>query len=127
MKELYDLKDRLCDTLKEYGRKGELSAGALDIVDKLAHTVKNLDKIIGAYESEYSNHGLDDAKVYSMNRGFYRESSARKRDDDLGYDSHGYSRGNFTAKLRELMNDAPDDHTRTEIHRLIEKMDDNRA
>lgn len=127
MKELYELKERLCDELKEYGKKGELSAGSLDVVDKLAHTVKNLDKIIMAYESDYSGRWPDDTKVYGMNRGSYRESYANKRGSDGRYVSRGYSRSDLTAKLRELMDEAPDEHSRTEIHRLIEKMDDYRA
>ena len=47
MRELYELKDKLCDELKEYGKK-DLSNGTLDVVDKLTHTIKNLDKIIKA-------------------------------------------------------------------------------
>ena len=46
MRELYDLKDMLIKELKEYGSKGELSGGTLDIVDKLAHATKNLCKVI---------------------------------------------------------------------------------
>ena len=46
MHELYKLKDMLCEELKEYGSKSEMSAGSLEIVDKLSHAIKNLDKII---------------------------------------------------------------------------------
>ena len=35
MHELYELKDMLCKELKEYDTKGELTAGSLDVVDKL--------------------------------------------------------------------------------------------
>lgn len=52
MKELYELKERLCNELKEYGKK-EMSTGSLDVIDKLTHTIKNLDKIL-EYD-EYSN------------------------------------------------------------------------
>ena len=62
MKELYELKDRLYDELKEYGKK-EMSAGSLDVIDKLTHTIKNLDKIIEA--GEYSNRM---APMYSQRR-----------------------------------------------------------
>ena len=51
MKELYELKEKLCDELKGYGKK-DMSAGTLDVVDKLSHTIKNLDKIIEKYEEE---------------------------------------------------------------------------
>ncbi len=45
MHELHELKERLCDELKKY-RNEKLSSGTLDEIDKLAHAVKNIDKII---------------------------------------------------------------------------------
>lgn len=120
MKELYELKDKLCDELKEYGKK-EMSAGSLDVVDKLAHTIKNLDKIIEGYEegaSGYYPYAYED-RSYRMNRGSY----ARKRDSMGRYSSEGYSRHDLTDKLRDLMGEAPDERTRMEIQRLIEKME----
>lgn len=134
MKELYDLKEMLCKELKEYGEKGEMTAGTLDVVDKLAHTVKNLDKIIEVYEDEgYSSHypyymggSYDD----SMNRnGSYRGRSyagrRNARRDSMGRYSgeRGYSRSDLSDKLRELMDEAPDDRTRQEIHRMVEKLE----
>ena len=52
MHKLYELKDMLCEELEQYGKKGELTAGSLDVVDKLTHTIKNLDKIIEKYEED---------------------------------------------------------------------------
>ena len=110
MKELHELRDKLCDELKEYGKK-DLSAGSLDVVDKLTHTIKNLDKIMD--EDGYSGrYAYDD-----MNRGSIR-SYARGR-DSMGR----YSRDGLADKLRELMGDAPDERTRMEIKRLIDKME----
>ena len=45
MDAIYELKEKLCDELEEYGDK-KLDAGSLEVIDKLAHTIKNLDKII---------------------------------------------------------------------------------
>lgn len=128
MKELYDLKEMLCKELKEYGEKGEMTAGTLDVVDKLAHTVKNLDKIIEVYEDEgYSNHypyymggSYDDG----MNRnGSYRGRSYAGR-RNARRDSMGrYSREGLADKMRELMDEAPDDRTRQEIQRMVEKLE----
>ena len=126
MKELYELKEMLCDELKEYGKKGELkNAGTLDVVDKLAHTVKNLDKIIESYEEGESGmypYAYDDgmngrSMRYSRNRS-YRGSYAQRR-DSMGR----YSRDGLADKLRDLMADAPDERTRMEIQRLVEKME----
>lgn len=120
MHALYDLREMLCKELDEYGKKGELSAGALDIVDKLTHTIKNLDKIIEVNEDgEYSNYGPHGGISYARGRGRYA-----KRDSMGRYSSDGYSRtGDMTERLRDLMNDAPDDRTRQEIQRLVTRME----
>lgn len=115
MKELYELKEMLCDELKEYGKKGELkNAGTLDVVDKLAHTVKNLDKIIEAYDD-----GASGMYPYSYDDGMNgRSMRYSRRRDSMGR----YSRDGLADKLRELMADAPDDHIRMEIKRLADSM-----
>lgn len=101
MKELYELREKLCDELKNYGKK-EMSTGSLDVVDKLAHAVKNLDKII-----EGDGH-----------------SYARRRDSMGRYVHDGYSyHGDMVSELRELMADAPDERTRTEFKRFISKIE----
>ena len=46
MEELYKLKETLCNELEEYSKKGKMSAGDLEIVNKLSETIKNIDKII---------------------------------------------------------------------------------
>lgn len=138
MHELYKLKDTLCEELKKYGEKGELTAGSLEVVDKLAHAMKNLDKIIEAYEDEgysegfmpryfYDGNGYDGGNSYrdgsrgnrsgNSYRGSYARGRARR--DSMGR----YSRDGLADKLREMMDDAPDDRTREEIRRLADKME----
>lgn len=109
MKEIVELRERLCDELKDYGKKGDMSTGSLDVVDKLAHTVKNLDKIIDG--DGYSGYPAR----YAYDDGSGRRSYARDR---MGR----YSRNGLADKLRDLMDEAPDDHARMEIKRLIDKM-----
>lgn len=134
MKALYDLKDMLCDELEEYGNKGELSAGTLEIVDKLTHTIKNLDKIIETYEEEdYSNYGGGSYEgdgyggmSHRMNggRSYARGRRGAKRDSMGRYSSEGYSRtGEMADRLRSMAAEAPDERTRTEMQRLASKMD----
>lgn len=137
MHALYDLKDKLCAELEDYGKKGELTAGTLEIIDKLAHATKNLDKIIEKYEEEeYSNAG---GSYY--NGGYYRDgdgsyrggrsyamrgsySRGRNRDSMGRYSSEGYSRtGEIADRLRNIMNDAPDDRSRQEIQNLLARME----
>lgn len=120
MHELYELKEMLMKELEEYGSKGELTAGSLEIVDKLTHTIKNLCKIIDEYDDEgYSS------RYYPMyggsynEGGSYRRGSYAQRRDSMGR----YSRDGLADKLRGLMEEAPDDRTRMEIQRLVEKME----
>lgn len=54
MKKLYELKETLCEELEGYaGRK--LTGGSLEEIDKLAHAIKNICKVIeSAEEEQYS-------------------------------------------------------------------------
>lgn len=129
MHELYELKEKLCDELKEYGSK-EMTAGSLDVVDKLAHAIKNLDKIIEKYDEGGSYEGGSYARGMSRRGGSYEggnsyargrggRSYARRR-DAMGR----YSRDDeMVMELRELMEDAPDEKTRQEFQRFIQKIE----
>ena len=125
---IYEVKERLCEELEEYGKKQDLDVGSLEVIDKLSRTIKNLGKIIDKYEeSEYSY----DNRMYSdgINAGHYsgrRYSGARRRESMGRYSSRrGYSMDNkeMISELRELMNDAPDDRTRQEFQSFIDKME----
>lgn len=136
MEELYKLKDLLCDELEEYGRKGELSAGSLEIIDKLSHALKSITTVIAMKEADddYSNMYPYDGSYRPMNRGnSYRRSYARnqKRDSMGRYSRRGYSRedgysgavDDMVDKLHELMVDAPNEEIKSEIKRLVSKVE----
>lgn len=71
MHEIYELKEQLMKELEEYGRKGELSTGSLEVVDKLAHTVKNLCKIIEEAEMEEDGYSMAGGGGGNRNRRSY--------------------------------------------------------
>lgn len=132
MHELKELKEKLCEELEEFGRKDELTAGSLEVVDKLAHTIKNLNKIIEEYESEeYSGRAYEgDMPGRSYRGGSYRRSYARgrgaeaRRDARGRYSSEGYSRADdLMDQLHDLMQEAPDERTRAEMQKFIHKME----
>lgn len=138
MHELYELKEMLMDELEEYGRKGELTSGSLEVVDKLSHTIKNLCKIIEKYEDEeysmadggmsYEGGSYRDGRSYARRGGQSRRSSyARSRNSYARRDGRGrYSRDgaeNMVMELRELMEDAPDEKTRMEFEKFIKKVE----
>ena len=108
MNDLYELREKLCDELKEYGKK-ELSAGSLSTIDSLAHAIKNIDKIIAeseGYSREYNHHVM------------------RGRDSMGRYTRNGYSyHGDLVDELRGLMEDATNDQIKHKIKRLISEIE----
>lgn len=122
---IYELKEKLCDELEEYAEK-KLDAGSLDVIDKLAHTIKNLDKIIECYEED--GYSQDDMMYNgrSYTDGMRGSSYARGRRGNVRRDAMGrYSRDNkmMVDELRELMHDAPDERTKAEFRKFISKME----
>lgn len=150
MDALYELKEKLMKELEEYGNK-EMTPGSLEVVDKLAHAVKNLCKVIEAYEEEeYSQRGnYDDGQGggsyrgggrYSRNMGggsyrggqggyYTRDGSyARgrgqnaRRDSQGRYSSHG-DPGEMIEQLEMLMQDAPNDQIKQQIRQLVQQIE----
>lgn len=129
MKHLEDLRDTLCRELDEIAEKGELSAGDLDTVDKLAHTIKNLDKVMMG-EAGYSSAGDWYAMGNYGDRTGYRDSATygnsyrgRKR-DSMGRYSRADAKEDIADKLRRMMDDAPDSRTREALDKAIRCMED---
>ena len=136
MDKLYELKEMLCKELEKYGKEDKLTAGSLDVVDKLSHSIKNLDKIIENYEDEgYSNRGgsyRDGNYEGNMGGGSYRGGSyargrgSNARRDSMGrYSNEGYSRAdNLMDSLYGLMDDAPNDRVRQEMKKFVTKIEE---
>lgn len=129
MHELHELKEKLLRELEEYGTK-ELSAGTLDVVDKLAHAVKNICKIIDEYGDEYGDDYSGDMRPYMggsyrMGGSYARGRNARR--DSMGrYSSEmGYSRDSedLARQIRDLMAEAPDEHIRRDMEKLLRKVE----
>lgn len=115
----------LCETIsKEIGdanekirSAGKLSAGDVDYIDKLTHTLKSVKSVIAMTDGEYSN-GMDGNYRYS-GRGSY----ARNRDSMGRYSNRGYSRNaDLVDQLHAMMQDAPE-NVKRDIQRLAEKID----
>lgn len=126
MQKLYELKEKLMDELNEYSDKEEMSAGDLEVVDKLTHTIKNLCKIIEDAE------GYSEADSYetigSYARGGRNRGGSYARGNRGGSYARGQERRNryssysMLDRLQELADEAPDMRTRQEIERLMNRM-----
>ena len=135
---MHKLIEYICDELDELERKAEkdksLSMAEMQYVDLLAHAKKNLLKAEEMSDGEgYSNmyrypmYGDGDMRSgnYTYARGGRRGGNTRR--DAMGRYSRdgGYSMGTeeMVKELHELMADAPDDRTRKEFERFIEKIE----
>jgi hypothetical protein len=115
MAKMEELREMLCEELDKITKKGELSAGSLDVVDKLTHSIKSIDTIIAMEDAGYSS---DD---YTMRGNSYargRGSNARR--DSMGrYSSDNYSmRGGRSGEIGR--NYSYDD----EMNNLREQLED---
>lgn len=140
MHELYELKEKLMKELEEYGKQ-DLTAGSLEVVDKLSHSIKNICKIIESYEDEegYSmrgrsyDDGTDGMSMRGSYRGSYRNSYARGRGSNARRDSMGryareggYSRADGIEELvenvREMMGELPQ-NLKQDAQRFVQKLE----
>lgn len=141
----------LCETIsKEIGEAnekirnagGKLTAGDVDYIDKLTHTLKSVKATIAMMEAEdgeYSNRAYPDGMggsyrggrgtsyrgSYMGNGSSYARGRMNARRDSMGrYSGNGYSRDDgMVEELRELMQDAPNETIKRDIQRLVDKIE----
>jgi len=145
MHELYELKEKLMKELAEYS-KGELSTGSLEVIDKLAHAIKNICKVCEDMEDssyEGGSYYEGSRRSYDGSRRSYEDGSNRSYDGSYdmpreGGSSYRRGRGRYAkrdsmgryaaegpelaSELRELMNDAPE-QSKQDFQRLIQKIE----
>lgn len=119
MKTYHDLKDMLCEELDEITRKGELTAGSLDTVDKLTHSIKSLETIIAMNEAQDGESGYYPYMGRSYQR---RDMRGRYSRENRGY-SRDDARDSMIHELREIMQDAPDEHTKKRFQSFIRELE----
>lgn len=128
MHELIELKENLCEELKEYSGKESYSSTDIEKIDDLTDIVKNLGKIIKDYEKDdYSNMGYaNDGGSYSRNNSYARGRGANARRDSRGRYSERmpdyYYDDEMMSELMELREKAPDERTRKEFDRFMSKI-----
>ena len=132
----YDVKELLHDELAKIIKKGELTAGSLETIDKLLNSIKNSCKII-MYEQydegEYSRDTMNGAGMSS------ERSYARAKRDSRGRYSrengNSYARGIYSRDysyaddreekveiLRDMMSEVSTDEERAVLKKLIRRM-----
>lgn len=128
-----ELKEMLNKELKEVVRKGELSAGSLDVIDKLTHSLKSLKALEGgssydsygrgSYEGSYARRGRDGDGDGRYSEDSFRYSQDRGRSS---YGSYGYSRDAATdamkQKLRTMMEEPISEDARLALMDCLNKI-----
>lgn len=133
-RQMEELRDMLCEELDKIAMKGELTAGSLETIDKLSHSIKSIDTIMAM--EDYSNDG---GSYNSYREGNGRRSYAQRRDSRGRYSrarggqgggrsSRGYSmdegKEEVMEQLEEMMEEAQDTKTRQAIKKAIRELDD---
>lgn len=146
IKTLYELCETISRELEDANEKirkagGKVSAGDVDYIDKLTHTLKSVKTTIAMMESEedggYSGRYMPMYGGMSYERGGNRGSSyaggsyARGRGSNARRDSMGrYSRNysyadgmeDLLSEMKEMMGDLPEEKRR-EVQRFVDKME----
>nr|DAF72671.1 MAG TPA: hypothetical protein [Caudoviricetes sp.] len=112
-KNLYDLREMLCEELDEYNRdaKNGLNERALDTVHKLTDTIKNIDKIMMLEDGDYSRTGEWEADMrgsYGRTENYNRGNSYANRGRHYvrGHYSRGDGRERMISDIEAMMQDA---------------------
>lgn len=135
LKELRELKDTIGHEIAQANQEirksgGDLNSGDIEMIDKLTHAMKSLATTCAMLETDgYSErympyndgsgrygYGRDG---YSGNYGGYTRNESRYSRDGR----NGYSRKtDWNEHLRQMMDEAPDEGTRMEIKKLMDRM-----
>lgn len=145
--ELYELCETISRELADANEKirkagGKLSGADVEYVDKLTHTLKSIKTTIAMMEAEdgyssedggmsnarrgrYSRRGSYDGGSYEGGSSYARGRGRYAKRDSMGrYSSMYYEAADdVTEKLKELMEEAPDEKTKVEIKKFITKLE----
>ena len=103
MKSMKELEILLCDELDKIASEGELTAGSLDTIDKLTHSIKSLLTIMAMKGESYDYYGRSYARM--SRRGYSRDADVREQIMDIMDDVH-------SPKVRQM------------LHKALEKMEE---
>lgn len=126
---LYNLKEMLCHELEEYGKRDTLTQSTVDVIDKLAHACKNVCKIIESKEEYGMSGSYRDNSYYGDSRysrdGYYYDDGGMSGRRGRAMNGRFVSRDSseMARRLREMMNEAPNESIRGEIQRLADRME----
>jgi hypothetical protein len=136
LKDLHEMCEVLSRELGEANEKvrkngGKLSGSDLEYIDRLTHAIKSIKTTIAMTEAEDGGSYADGMQGGSYGMyphwnygGSYARGRNARRDSMGRYSSRGYSMDDeMISELRDLMQNAPDERTRKEFERFIQKLE----
>ena len=132
MKTLHDLCEVLSRELEDVNEKirsagGGMSAGDLDLVDKLSHALKSIKTTIAMMEAEEEDGGYSQRYMPRSGYSYARGRGRNTRRDSMGRYSRegGYSYAedmdSTKEEIRELSQKMPEEHRR-KIERALDEL-----
>lgn len=125
IKDLHELCETLSGEIAEVNDKiraagGKMSTGDLETLDKLTHALKSVKSVIAMSDED----GYSGRYPYYYDGSYRMDRSYARRDSRGRYSGErGYSRNDLLDKVRDLMDEAPDERTRAEMKRMVEKLE----
>lgn len=116
MKHMERLKDMLCDELDKIAEKGAMSAGDLDMVEKLTHSIKSISTI-------EAMDGYSQEDRYMGGNSYARDRMGRYSRDDRMNGSYSRDSHEMVEHLRDMMAEAPDTRTKNAIREAIRSIE----
>ena len=130
MHKLYELKEKLMGELEDYADNGKFSKDDVEAIKYTASAIDHICNIVERCEDdEYSNaDGMTSYNYggpYMGRRGEYSYRRGGRRGGSNQYGSYMYSRASedIAMELRDIMKDAPNEHIKQEIQKLVTKVE----
>ena len=145
LKEVYDLKETVGHKIAQANKKikangGDIENDDIGMIDELSHSIKSLVTTCAMLEAEEDG-GYSERYAPMWNPGISYDHMGRETRENYSRDGsgthggysrnrysrenrNGYSRtGDMMDQLRQMMDEAPDETTRMEIRKLMDKME----
>lgn len=126
-RKMEEIRDMLCEELDRIADQRELTAGSLETIDKLTHSIKSIDTIMAMEDSGYSNDYMNGRTYNGGNsyRGRRRDSMgrySRTYGRNRGY-SYDDAKMDMVDQLEDIMQNAQDEESKKVIQRAIDKLE----
>ena len=141
-KELCEMKDVIANEITQANKEikksgGDLNSGDIEMIDKLTHSMKSLITACAMLEAEEGGYSGEYSRDDGYSRRYSREGrTSYGRENRNGYGGsfgsyarngysregrNGYSRMDWNEHLQMMMDEAPDEQTRMDIKRMMDR------